>query len=201
MISINVRSGSVKSLKESYYAALLRWVGICLICQRPLWRHSSYPRITPRLLGPLYIQRVYCEHCHVTHALLPCFIIPFARVLDVVREAAIMSICHNLHSIEELAEFLAVDPTTIGRWWHIFRSKAGVMLQALSAMLAQTPQLADWARGSFDTWRERGRKILELIGRCRATFHPHFMFCGFAWVNILDPHLLFTKKNTRQNSR
>ena len=194
MISINVRGGSVKSLKKSYYAALLRWVGICPICQRPFWRHGSYPRITPQLLGTIYIQRVYCENCKKTHALLPCFIIPFARVLDVVREAAIMSICHNLHTIEELAEFLGVDPTTIARWWRIFRTKAGVMLQALSAILAQTSPLADWARGNFDTWRERGRKILELIGRCRATFYPGFMFCGLAWVNLLDPYLLFKRK-------
>lgn len=100
-----------------------------------------------------------------------------------------MGISHNLHTIEELAEFLAVDPTTIARWWRIFRAKAGVMLQALSAMLAQTPQLADWARGNFDTWRERGRKILELIGRCRATFSPKFMYCHFAWLNILNPYL------------
>jgi hypothetical protein len=105
-----------------------------------------------------------------------------------------MSICHNLHTIEELAEFLAVDPTTIARWWRIFRTKAGVMLQALSAILAQTSQLADWARGNFDTWRERGLKILELIGRCRATFYPGFMFCGLAWVNLLDPYLLFKRK-------
>jgi len=101
-----------------------------------------------------------------------------------------MGICYNLHTMEELAEFFDVDPTTIARWWMLFRAKAGVMLEALSKKLAQSPQLAHWAGGNLDTRRQQGRKILELIGRCRATFYPRFMFCGFAWVNLLDPYLL-----------
>ncbi len=190
MISINVRSGSVKRLKQSYYEAAASWRGICPLCQRPYHHHSSYPRKTPRFLAPFSIHRVYCINCRTSHALLPCFIIPFARVLDVVREAAIMGICHHLHTIEELAELLEVDPTTIARWWRIFRTKAGAMLEALSKKLAQSSPLAHWAGGSLATWREQGRKILELIGRCRATFHPRFMFCGFAWLNLHDPYLL-----------
>ncbi len=190
MISINVRSGSVKRLKQSYYEAAACWRGSCPFCQRPYHHHSSYTRKTPHLLAPFSIQRVYCINCGTSHALLPCFIIPFARVLDVVREAAITGICHNLYTMEELAEFLEVDPTTIARWWKIFRAKAGAMLEALSKKLAQSSQLAHWAGGNLDTWHERGRKILELIGRCRATFHPRFMFCGFAWLNFHDPYLL-----------
>lgn len=96
--------------------------------------------------------------------------------------------------MEELAEFLDVDPATIIRWWMIFRQKAGVLMMALTKKLAQSPQLTDWAGGSFQNDHGRGRKILELIGKCRATFFPNFRFCDFAWVNIFDPYLLFTRK-------
>jgi len=93
--------------------------------------------------------------------------------------------------MEELAELLDVDTTTIARWWRIFRTKAGVMMTALAKKLAQSPQLSDWASGSFKTSREEARKILELINRCRALFSQDFLFSGFAWVNIYDPYLLF----------
>ena len=194
MISINVKGESVNILKESYYKTAASWRGACLICQKPYYHHGDYPRKTPYLLGPISIKRVYCPDCGKSHALLPCFIIPYARVLDVIREAAIVGICFNTHTIEELAELMDVDPTTIARWWRIFREKAGVMMMALAEILAQSSQLSDWASGSFDTWTGQARKILELMGRCRATFSPQFAFCGLAWVNILDPYLLFSRK-------
>jgi transcriptional regulator with XRE-family HTH domain len=116
-------------------------------------------------------------------------------VLDVVREAAIAGICFNKHTIEELAELMGVDPTTVARWWRIFRNKAGALMMALVRELAESPQLSDWVSGSIRTVHDEGKKILELVGRCRATFYPGFTFCGFAWVNVLDPHLLFERKN------
>lgn len=170
------------------------WFGICPICSKPYQHYGSYDRKTPRLLGPIFIQRVYCATCGISHALLPCFIIPYSRFLAVVREAAIHGICFNTHTVEELAELLDVDPSTVARWWRIFRQKAGVLMIALTEKLAQSPRLADWAGGSFQTDHERGRKILELIGKCRATFSPNFRFCGFAWVNVFDPYLLFNRK-------
>jgi transposase-like protein len=150
-----------------------------------------YPRKTPYLFGPFSIRRVYCKSCKTTHALLPCFIIPYARVLDVVREAAIAGICFNTHTIEELAEIMGVDPTTVARWWRIFRNKAGTLMMALVRELADSSQLSDWASGSIRTAYDESKKILELIGRCRATYSPAFAFSNFAWVNILNPYLLF----------
>lgn len=194
MISINVKGESVNTLKKSYYRTADNWSGFCDICKRLFQHFGSYPRETPRLFGPFYIQRVYCVNCKKSHALLPCFIIPYAQHLDVVREAAIVAICFDTHTIEELAELLDVDPVTIARWWRIFRTKAGVMTMALAEKLANSPQLSDWVSGTFGTWPRRTRKILELIGRCRATFSSGFKFCGFAWVNILNPYLLFDCK-------
>jgi len=113
MISINVKGKSVNTLKESYYQTVILWFGVCLICQRPYQHYGTYSRKTPYQFGPFSIQRVYCVNCKKSHALLPCFIIPYARVLDVIREAAIVGICFNTHTIEELAELMNVDPTTV----------------------------------------------------------------------------------------
>lgn len=196
MISINVKGESVNTLKKSYSRTTANWFGICPVCQRPFQHYGFYLRETPHVIGPVAIQRVYCAHCNVSHALLPCFIIPYARVMDVVIEAAIAGICFQTHTTEELAELMGVDPTTVARWWRIFRIKAGALMMALAKELAQSPQLSDWASGSIRTVHDEGRKILELIGRCRATYSPGSAFCGFAWVNILDPYLLFERKNS-----
>lgn len=193
MISINVKGESVNTLKESYEQSADRWTGLCPRCQRAYQHYGTYPRKTPYLLGPFSIRRVYCDNCETSHALLPCFIIPYARVLDVIREAAIVGICFNQHTIEELAELMDVDTTTVARWWRIFRNKAGVLMMALAKKLAHSPQLSDWVNGNFRSSHEEARKILELIRRCRATYSPDFAFCGFAWVNVLNPYLLLER--------
>ena len=191
MISINIKGESVNTLIESYENTANLWAGLCPLCQIFYQHWGTYLRKTPYLFGPFSIRRVYCKSCKTSHALLPCFIIPYARVLDVVREAAIAGICFNTHTIEELAELLGVDPTTVAQWWRIFRNKAGVLMMALSRELAESPQLSDWASGNIRTVYDEGKKILELIGRCRATYSPAFTFCNFAWVNVLNPYLLF----------
>ena len=111
MIIINVKGESVNTLRESYHKTAANWFGICASCQRPFQRYGFHPRKTPHVIGPVAIQRVYCAHCNVSHALLPCFII--SRVLDVVMEAAIAGICFQTHTTEELAELMGVDPTTV----------------------------------------------------------------------------------------
>ncbi|MBS4024307.1 MAG: hypothetical protein KGZ96_01385 [Clostridia bacterium] len=99
MISLKVKSTSVNTLIKSYYLAVAIWFGLCPTCLNPYHRHDTYRRKTPYLFGPILIQRVYCNSCKKAHALLPCFIIPYARVLDVVREAAIKGICFNSHTM------------------------------------------------------------------------------------------------------
>jgi len=193
MIIINVPSGSVKSLIASYLQAIAFWFAsgaVCMRCQGPYQSHGSYLRKTPATFGPTRIKRVYCPRCQVSHALLPCFIIPHARVMDVVREAAVKAISFETHTLEELAGYLDVEPRTIARWWSQFRAKHEWIMQALAAQLAHSAQLADWACGSLDTWSLRMNKLLELIGRCRATFSPGFAFGPFAWLNLFHPGLL-----------
>lgn len=194
MISINVKGESVNILKESYEKSADHWTGKCTVCQRVYQHFGTYPRLTPYFLGPFSIRRVYCPDCKKSHALLPCFIIAYARVLDVVKESTIAGICFEQHTIEELAELMGVDTSTVARWWRIFRQKAGTLMMALAKNLADSPGLSDWVSGSCGTGREQAEKIMELIGRCRATYSPDFLFCGFAWVNIFDPYLLIARK-------
>ena len=82
------------------------------------------PQENTLLIWPTSIHRVYCKNCKRSHALLPCFIIPYARVFSLVVEAAIRGICFDTHTQEELAELLGVEPTTISCWWRMFRQKA-----------------------------------------------------------------------------
>ncbi len=191
MLSINVKVSSVKTLNESYLQAAKTWVGYCSVCQRRYQLYGSYGRKMPKTFGPTAIQRVYCVNCKKSHALLPCFIIPYSRVLAEVKEAAVAGLCFSKHTIEELAELLGIEPTTLARWWRVFKNKSNTLLKTLVNMLADTyAPSSDWLCGDFTTMRGRGRKILQLIGRCRATYSPCFELCNFAWINLLDPYLL-----------
>jgi len=196
MISIKVKGGSVNILKEIYYQTASLWCGTCPICQSRYQHYGTYLRKTPYFLGPIFIQRVYCENCKKSHALLPCFIIPYSRVLDVVREAAIVGICFNTQTMEELAELMEVDTTTIARWWKIFRTKSSVLMSFLTEKLAQSSKLSGWASGFFQTSHEESKKIFRLIYRSLELFSKDFSFCGFAWVNLHNPYLLFKHKGT-----
>ncbi len=194
MIIINVQGDSVKRLKVLYYQAAGSWCGICPECKSVYQHYGTYPRKTPAPFGPAFIKRVYCKNCKKTHALLPCFIIPYSRVMNEVRQAAIAGISYGSHTIEQLAELTGVEPTTIARWWKIFCQKSGAMMKALSQKLAQSSQLINWLSGPLGTWHEKARKILELMGRCRATFFLDFQYGDFSWVNLFNPNLLFHRK-------
>ncbi len=194
MIIINVKSCSVKTLKETYYKAVEFWHGTCPICQTLYQHHGSYPRKTPHSYGPSFIKRVYCKNCKISHALIPCYIIPYSRVMSEIKEFAISGISLGSYTIEELAELANVEPTTISRWWRIFCAKLDVMTDALMKKLAQSPQLTYWLSGPVATYHQQARKVLELMFKCRATFFQEFQFCRFAWVNLFDPYLLFMRK-------
>ena len=190
MISINVKGESVNTLIKSYQQEAAKWTGVCPVCNRLYQHYGYYPRTTPSLF-PSSIHRVYCETCKQSHALLPCFIIPYSRVMTSVLEAAIRGICFDTHTQEELAELLGVDPTTVSRWWRSFRQKFGVMMEALAEKLARSPQISDWASGSFRTNQEMAKKLFSLIYRCRA---PDFAYGDFAWLNLFDPYLWVNRK-------
>ena len=190
MIIINVKNEPVKTLKETYYQAADCWRGTCDLCQSTYHQHGNYLRKTPLPLGPIFIKRVYCKNCKISHALLPCFIIPYSRVTDVVKESAITDIYRGHQTIEQLAELFSLDPTTIARWWKIFCDRAKVMLEALAGKLTQSSRLTDWLSGPLESPYERVGKVLELMERCKTIFSTSFKFGRFAWVNLFNPYLL-----------
>ncbi len=195
MISINVKSSYVNIISaiifiKAYYLAVQMWSGNCPECHRPYHRHGRYTRKTPYYLGPIYIQRVYCKNCKKTHALLPCYIIPYSRVLAIIQQIAIQDIAFKRQTIEAIAELFELDPSTILRWWITFRNKTNKMLEYLSSLLAQPPHLTDWGSSDIDIHRQKACKILELMKRCRDVCNPDFAFCEFSMTNLYNPYLL-----------
>ena len=123
MISIVVKSESVKFdllrkpfgfleyLVKLYELAADNWKGNCPVCGRPHTKHGTYLRKTPAQFGfKLRIRRVRCKQCKITHALLPCFLIPYGRYLDVYVELAINPDANDGLTIEKLAEELERSP-------------------------------------------------------------------------------------------
>ncbi len=195
MININVNTSyvnmySLKIFLDAYYIAVANCSRKCRTCKSLCHFHGSYTRKTPLCIGPILIQRVYCKSCKKSHALLPCYIVPYARVLAIIKQAVISQIAVNIQTIEEIAELFEVDPTTIARWWMIFRNKSNSLLAALSKYLASSPGLTDWVRGDIRTSRRKAQKILELMGRFRSIYYPDFSFCDFSLVNISNSYLL-----------
>lgn len=70
-----------KAVAKAYRHAAKAWKGNCKDCGHPLTGHGSYLRITPWQFYNMKIWRVECGRCGKTHALIPCFIIPYGRFL------------------------------------------------------------------------------------------------------------------------
>ena len=206
MISINLPVDSVNTdqlfspdgllrLVAIYYSMAAKWVGDCA-CGRRYRRHGSYVRLTPFPKG-IRIQRAYCPNCKITHALLPCIVIPYSRAFAEVKEAAIKGLAYDHMAIESIAALCDIDPRTITRWWLQFQQKTDGLMSVLTRLLADTSSPLDWASGHLRTPKERACKIFELVYRCRATFSEQCHFGDFAWLTLLDPYLLITRQTSR----
>lgn len=190
MISLHVKVGLVKNIIKSYFIEASLWSGICPDCGIPYVGHGSYIRKTPFIFGPFKINRVRCDRCGITHALIPCFIIPYSRARAIEKEVAITSLAFNIYTIEEIAEFLGLDPTTIAWWWKIFKNKSNLLLEFLSMKLADFSDLSTWLQGDYKNPLATARKIFELIGIYRRKIYPDFSYCNFALINLINPYLL-----------
>lgn len=200
MISIVVESESVKIgllhqpmmfldyLTKLYALAADSWTGYCPVCGRPLTRHGGYLRKTPAQFGlKLRIRRVRCKQCKLTHALLPCFLIPYGRHLDVSVELAINPDANDGLTIEKLAEITGAEPSTIVRWRCKFRAVAHNLFDRMAKTLAQMSfPVARWLWiGSLDPPE---RKVFRLVAVLRSMLNARFPFSDLAFINLLFTH-------------
>lgn len=154
--------------------------------------HGKYRRKTPAQVAAFWIYRVRSRQDGKTHALLPCFVNPYSRVLIHLKEAAIRNICFNEATIEVLAEFCRVSPSTIQRWWQRWKARTGKLLEWLAEELASSNRPTDWLGGNYHSDRARGRKVFTLLELYRDTFEPDFLHCDFALLNVIN-HSFFLR--------
>ncbi len=173
-----------------YWQAVQAWVGICANCKCFFHKHDTYKRKTP-LYGVIFrIKRVYCPCCGKSHALIPCFIFPYSRVLAHIKEAAIRGICYETHTIEQLAEIYGLEPYTIKRWWRNFRAASDGILKWLAKKLAYSNQPANWVGWNYNSTRAKGQKFFSLFGLYRSTYHPESLHSDFELLCLIN-HSVF----------
>ncbi len=189
---VNIPLKSISDLKQLvfiYKQTVAHWTGLCPTCNLYLHKHDSYRRKTPYLGATLFIKRVYCPGCKKSHALLPCFIFPYSRVLAVVKERAIRGLCFESETIEQLAELCDVEPSTIKKWWGNFRNATGELTAWLAKKLAATNRPAIWLNLSAETPRQKGQRLFTLFGYYRSSYHPQFQGADFALLCLLKPSI------------
>jgi len=116
-----------------------------------------------------------------------------------VKEQAIRGICYETHTIEQLAELYAVEPTTIKRWWERFNEATDTLINWLAGELAKSNRMTDWLSGNCDSKRKKGRKLFSLFGLYRSTYHPDFIDGDFDLLCLKKPFAFLP--SSRQRSR
>lgn len=156
---VNTQPTDFLALIQLYLQAALHWSGKCPACGVFFHKHSGYYRKTPFKGLTFRIQRVICPQCRATHSLIPCFIFPYDRVLAHVKQAALEGICYETRTLEQLAEFCGVDPSTVLNWWKRFRAVSQGLLKWLARELARLPSFAHWVRADYSTSRLLGKRF------------------------------------------
>jgi len=173
---------------EIYLQTVSHWKGTC-VCGRFFQGHGTYLRKTPLLGVSFRIQRVICPGCGITHALIPCFVFPYSRVMAHVKELALRGICFEEHTIEQLAELCGVEPSTISNWWYRFKAASNSLLIWLARELASSEPPTTWLKGDYANDRHRGQKLFSLFGLYRSTYHPEFFHGDFHLLCLVKPFI------------
>lgn len=102
----------------------------CSICNRTLHKHGRYYRSVSSkydtVIIPIY--RWLCQDCGITVSLLPDFLVPWARFVTWVREAAINRKLQG-RSMQNIVLTVAspavgISRSTVKRWWKHHLGKA-----------------------------------------------------------------------------
>lgn len=135
---------------------------VCPKCgQRHLIGYGYYTRsfITASTTVQLDIQRVFCKHCHSTHALLPTFLVPYSRF-----------------PVHVLSDIIINDPERMMILYQI-------SMKAVRRIRSMFHQV--WSRLLPSGWRSLS--TTEITAFCCSRFERQFMQVRFLFVSIYTP--------------
>jgi hypothetical protein len=123
---------------DSFVTQRLSTLPVCPFCEHGCHRHGCYLRGVREGNGVvmLSIQRVWCQVCSVTHAILPSFLSPYGRYPVRAREAVVTEQGEGV-AVEEAGTLAGQTVETSKRWLSAFRRVIPSVLGALRAALAQ----------------------------------------------------------------
>lgn len=126
----------------------------CPSCAGPMWWWSGYVRHV-RVDGrcrQVFVPRVRCQFCRVSHALLPAFLL--VGRLDVVESigAVIEQVGAGGSGVRPPAERRGVPHTTARGWWRRFRARAARVAVAFAALAVELGGEAVTPRREPEAW-------------------------------------------------
>ncbi len=194
MIIINLKVTTVKGLQEKYdkfFRDSLHDPLQCPNCGGNTKKHGGYSRclFKDKSWGQIRVKRVMCHCCSKTHALIPCFIIPYAHHSADDREQALRDYAKGA-TIETIAEDLRVDRRTISKWFEWFRRKQSGIVDFLSQELATSfIEAREWLWGVKTRGRSSLGWVLNLLQLYTKLHAPDFQNSTLAYLNLRHPEL------------
>ena len=168
---------------DSFVTQWLSTLPVCPYCEHGCHRHGCYLRGVRDVDGlvMLSIQRVWCQVCAITHAILPSFLSPYGRYPVSAREAVVTEQGEGV-AVEEAGTLAGQTVETSKRWLSAFRRVISSVLGALRGALAQ--------RGSYQVAGNMA-PLQELASLCTLWFEAHQAGVAissgtmFAWANYI----------------
>ena len=181
--------------KEAYEITIEHWTANCEVCGAALVRDGGYVRETPIEVGPLWIQQVRCnnqEQCPgskpVRQALLPCWVLPYQRVMSCVQHTALVNVVEGSCTIEASAEDACVDPKTVSRWLNVLRESIPTVLPRIVRVLCDHHSPADWASDRDVAHSSKLSQLFSLMSLVRERIYPWFPGAPMALIAFFWPY-------------
>ncbi len=189
MIIITLKTKDVNIPFAGYSEAVERWMekkAFCFRCGGSFKKNGTYTRsfLSVRMIFFLRIQRILCKQCRISHALLPCNIIPYSTTGALEREQALRGYGEKA-VIEKIAEEIDAAPRTISGWCLKFSKRAGEIIDWVSKHLAAHSNEINWLKGASLEGRERISWIFKLLDLFREYFFPDFSHGTLSLLNFL----------------
>lgn len=194
VIMINLKLQDVNTPFEDYPKAVERWMEkkpFCFRCGGSFKKNGRYLRslFSIRKIFFLHIQRVLCKQCKISHALLPCKIIPYSTTGTMEREQVLRGYGEKA-VIEEIAEEIDVEPRTVSGWCQKFSKRADEITDWAINHLAAHSNEINWLQGALLEGREKISWVFKLLDLFQEYFFPDFSHGTLALLNFLAYELL-----------